>query len=113
MKNLFLSLIFGLLFIFSFSNTLLENDVGDQVKIEYNQDVSDATLNVADFNFVSNGIKQNTSQNFIFNNVNYSFNLEKEVLLTAKHNTDNPRIKLNKEHINSYRNFYLARGLPS
>lgn len=42
----------GLVFSFSYSNTLFENDVGDQDKIEYtiNQDVSDADVIAINYN---------------------------------------------------------------
>lgn len=113
MKKLFLSLIFGLLFVFAFSNTLVDNDVGDQVKIEYNQDVSNATLIVADFNFVSNKIRKNTSQSFMLTNVNYSLNIQKDALLPAIQEYWRPYIQTKNKHITSYRNFHFARGLPS
>lgn len=50
MKKLFFVLLLGLVFNFSFANTLFENDVGNKEKMEYTQisDVFTATLQIAE-----------------------------------------------------------------
>jgi hypothetical protein len=55
MKNVFFLLIFGLMLNVSFATSPLDNDVGEDVKVEFSQDTNfdvDADIRVSENNFV-------------------------------------------------------------
>ena len=71
MKKLFFILLLGLVFNFSFANTLFENDVGDKDKMEYTQisDVFTATLQITEItSFRSLLFEQNFKEFIVYQN---------------------------------------------